>query len=332
MARRTDPWTGYEAYRKNEPRFVQLSVGSDGSLHTRWGPVIKQRVEGDTIHMTERSSTNNRIEHFTIPVSELERLQAAADWQQLQMPGPWAYWRPLPEGYATLAHRPDPQGNLRGDYILLTIYQAIHWLPDGSLITTLKEFASGEGNEGAFDEASTWSQQVERGELHPLARLRYVDVELAVGMTVKILDPGLNHLTRQVNGQPRKLIGKEATIVEEWQRGRSYRPAPLTGQWKPDSGHWYVEVEGERLNFSLQGDKEISGSYYVLSELDASGQVIQEKQYHVADRIDLYKRLDHLATEARHGTIHFPSAVDLWAWHPYYRVIDPYEQKEVMLR
>lgn len=330
MARRIDPRSGWQAeLYKDEPRSVQLEIRDNGELHTRWGPVIEQRIEGSKCYMTERSRTNGRAEDFIIPLAEWERLQAAADWQRLADQRPTAYWRKLSrEGYATLALRPDPAGQLRGDYNLLTMYQCVHWFDDSSCLTNFKEFVSGEGNEGAFDQASTWSQQVEHGELLPLARLQFVGVPLAVGMTVRIVDGGLNNRPVKLGDQPRNLTGKEAVVVEEWQRGRSWDVDARTGEWKPDGGHWYVECEGERLNFSLKGGQEISASYYVLAEkdtspnLDTQGQVVREQQYHVADHYALHQRLDHLAQQADHSIIQFPSAADLAAWLPTYRVID----------
>ena len=327
MARRIDPRSGWQAelYKEDEPRSVQLEIRDDGTLHTRWGPVAESRIEGQQVYLTERSRTNGQTEDFIIPLTELERLQHAADWQRLADQRPTAYWRKLSrEGYATLALRPDPAGQMRGDYNLLTIYQCVHWFDDGSCFTTWDEFVSGESNEGAFDQASVWSQQVEQGELHPLARLSFVDVDLAVGMTVRILDGGLNNHSVRLGDKERNLRGKEAVIVEVWQRGQSHYQDPHTGQWKSD-GEWYVECEGERPRYSLQGRKEISASYYILSELDASlyteGQVLHEQQYHVADRYALHQRLAHLAEPADHSTIQFKSAADLATWLPYYRIL-----------
>ncbi|HYU76840.1 MAG TPA: hypothetical protein VEL31_29585 [Ktedonobacteraceae bacterium] len=122
MARRIDPRTGWEAkHYKDEPRTIQLMIRDNGELHTRWGPVIAQRVEGQEVHMRERSSSNLREEDFVIPLAELERLQRAPDWPRLPDARPTAYWRKLfRERYATLALYPDPAGQLRGDYNLLT--------------------------------------------------------------------------------------------------------------------------------------------------------------------------------------------------------------------
>lgn len=342
IARRLDPWVGYAAQlHKNEPRSIQLQITDDGQLYTRWGPVIESRVEGQEVHMRTRSINNQREEDFVIPLAELERLQQAADWQRLPEEKPHAYWRKLSrEGYATLALRADPAGQLRGDYNLLTIYQAVHWFDDGSCFTTAEEFFSGEGNEGAFDQASIWSQQVEQGELRPLARLTFVDVPLTVGTVVKILDGGWNNKPLKLGDKERDLRGKEAIIVEEKKRARSWGVDPITGQWKDDGGHWYVECEGERLRYDMrggqdiEGGKQISASYFILSDLDASsnldtqGQVIREQQYNEADKYELSKHLDHLAKHAWHNTIRFTDAASLRAWLPNYRIIQrPLNQK-----
>jgi hypothetical protein len=342
IARRLDPRVGYEAQLyKNEPRSIQMEIRDDGELYTRWGPVIEHRIEGQEVHMRSRSTANQREEDFIIPLAELERLQRAAYWQRLPDERPTAYWRKLSrEGYATLALRPDPAGKFRGDYNLLTIYQCIHWFDDRRCFTSAEEFFSGEGSEQAFDQASIWSQQVEAGELRPLARIQFVDVPLAVGMTVKILDGGLNNKPVRLGDQPRSLRGKEGVIVEEWERGRTWG-MDANGQWRDDGGHWYIECEGERLRYSMRGDqgmsggKEISASYFILSDLDTSpnldrqGQVIHEQQYNEADRYELSKHLDHLAKHAGYSTIHFVNDASLLALLPNYRIIEhPHNKKE----
>jgi hypothetical protein len=145
------------------------------------------------------------------------------------------------------------------------------------------------------------------------------------------IDPRTGWQAELYKDEPRSLTGKEAVIVEEWQRGRSRYQDPHTGQWKSD-GEWYVECEGERLRYSLQGRKQISASYYTLSELDASlyteGQVLYDQRYHVADRYELRKHLVHLEKQAGHSTIQFKSAADLAAWLPYYRILQQPQQKE----
>ena len=336
MARRLDPRSVWEAQSYgNEPRTIQLEISDSGEMHTRWGPVGKSRVAGQKVYMTQRSRTTDRTEDFIIPLAELERLQSAPDWQHLPDVRPTAYWRRLSrEGYAQLSLRPDPQGQLRGDYILLTIYQCMHWFDDGSCFTTWAEFVSGEGNEGAFDQASTWSQQVERGELLPLARLQFVDVPLAVGTPVRIIDGGWNNKPPRIDDKPRNWSGKEAVIVEAGRQGGYYQ-VPGTQEWRT-AGEWYVECEGERLKFSLHSPNEISASYYTLTELNANpnasldeiGQATSSQQYHVADHYALRQRLEYLGKQAGHATLAFQSAADLLAWLPTYRVIDRPQPRE----
>ena len=104
MARRLDPRSVWEAQSYgNEPRTIQLEISDSGEMHTRWGPVVKSRVEGQKVYMTQRSRTTDRTEDFIIPLAELERLQSAPDWQPLPDVRPHAYWRRLTlEGYAPL--------------------------------------------------------------------------------------------------------------------------------------------------------------------------------------------------------------------------------------
>lgn len=219
------------------------------------------------------------------------------------------HWRDSELGRFTICIHPRSRDeHSYGDEPILTIYQAVLWCKDGSMLTPNAEFISGEGGQHAFIAAQKWAERVEKGEEQPGATLRYTHVPLKVGTRVLLLpSQGVGFAIRwgaKLGEQVPSIINCHATITE--------RRAGRADQW-----HVLVK-EGKGAGRTLQdlkGGEDITADFISVEYADERATAHYEKRHYALDSIKRGLDRDQIATIA------LPNLEDFKAIQNDYRVI-----------